>query len=256
MVKRLRVDRSVLWAEPIMPHLVPKARSAADGVQGRRLMIRLKDGVTPDWPGFLNRLSKLVGTTLTLERQIAHVYVLQTATAQGAELLADMARLIQEEPEVQYADPVRRARAMAVPNDPLYGAQWSLHGALAGINVETAWELQPSASTITVAVVDTGIVPHPDLAGRVLPGYDFITDPGAARDGDARDPNPRDEGDWSDCGGIREDSSWHGLFVAGQIAANTNNGIGVAGIANEVNILPVRVLGACGGTFEDVLAGM
>ena len=129
---------------------------------------------------------------------------------------------------------------------------------MAGINAETAWTLQPSAPSVTVAVVDTGILPHPDLVGRVLPGYDFISDPGRARDGNARDPNPRDEGDWSDgeCGCQTYDSFFHGLFVAGLIAANTNNGIGIAGVADGVNILPVRVLGVCGGTFEDVLDGM
>jgi serine protease len=81
-----------------------------------------------------------------------------------------MARKIQEMPEVQYADPVRRVQAFAVPNDPLYSQQWSLNGSVAGIDVETAWALQPSAATVTVAVVDTGILPHPDLDGRVLPG--------------------------------------------------------------------------------------
>ena len=104
----------------------------------------------------------------------------------------------------------------------------------------------------------TGILPHPDLEGRVLPGYDFITDPLRARDGDARDPDPRDEGDWSNEGecGPAQNSFFHGLFVAGQIAANTNNGIGIAGLTTGAMILPVRVLGRCGGTFEDVLAGM
>ena len=126
------------------------------------------------------------------------------------------------------------------------------------VNAETAWTLQPNSSSVVVAVVDTGILPHPDLDGRVLPGYDFISDPSRARDGDARDPNPRDEGDWSSDGecGAAEDSFFHGLFVAGQIAANANNGIGIAGLTTGSSILPVRVLGKCGGTFDDVLAGM
>ena len=107
-------------------------------------------------------------------------------------------------------------------------------------------------------MVDTGILPHPDLAGRVLPGYDFISDAVLARDGNARDPNPRDEGDWSngECGPYSEPSFFHGLFVAGIIAANANNGIGIAGIAAGADIVPVRVLGTCGGTFEDIFAGV
>ena len=258
IVGKLRVDRSVLWAEAITPSAVTAKTAAADpngNVQGRRLMLRLKDGVNPDWAGLTQRITKIIGVPVTFERQVAQISVLSVAFPQGADILADMARAIQEMPEVQYADPVRRVQAFAAPNDPLYSKQWSLHDGIAGINAETAWTLQPSASTVTVAVVDTGILPHPDLDGRVLPGYDFISDEGVARDGDVRDPNPRDEGDWApECG--FPTSSWHGLFVAGQIAANTNNGIGVAGIANNVNILPVRVLGRCGGTNEDVAAGI
>jgi serine protease len=146
-----------------------------------------------------------------------------------------------------------------VPNDPFYPQQWSLHNPLSGIDIETAWTLQASAPNVTVAVIDTGILPHPDLVGRVLPGYDFISDPGRARDGNARDPTPRDEGDWNDnvCNdGTTYDSFFHGLFVSGLIAANTDNGIGIAGVADGVKILPVRTLGVCGGTFEDVFEGM
>jgi len=184
--------------------------------------------------------------------------VLETISDQSIGTLGAMAALLQTQPEIQYADPVRRVRPAAAPNDPYFSLQWGLGSATAGINAQTAWTLQPSARGLTVAVVDTGILPHPDLDGRVLPGYDFISDAGRARDGNARDPDPRDEGDWSagDCYGAEYPSFFHGLFVAGIIAAKTNNGIGIAGVAGDVNILPVRVLGACGGSFEDVLEGM
>ena len=145
---------------------------------------------------------------------------------------------------MKYADPVRRVYAQATPNDPFYPVQWSLHDPVVGRQRRDRLDVQPSAADVMVAVIDTGILPHPDLAGRVLPGYDFITDPGRARDGNGRDPNPRDEGDWSDDGGDGApfDSFFHGLFVAGLIAANTNNGIGIAGVAGGVKILPVRAL--------------
>jgi serine protease len=260
MIKKLRVDRSVLWAEavasPLTKRVAPQLTDA--DVQGQRLMVRLKPGAEPVGPGFLNRIAKRIEMPVTFERQIAHISVLRVAMPQSAERLVEMARLIEAEPDVQYADPVRTARPAAVPNDPYYASQWALHGLTAGINAETAWTLQPSAAGVTVAVVDTGILPHPDLAGRVLPGYDFIADAERARDGNARDPDPRDEGDWSngECGPYSEASFFHGLFVAGIIAANTNNGIGIAGIAANANILPVRVLGMCGGTFEDIMAGV
>ncbi len=73
-----------------------------------------------------------------------------------------------------------------------------------------AWDLQTGSAGVVVGVIDTGTLPHSELAGRVLPGYDFISDPAEARDGDARDPNPRDEGDWNDegdCGGAPAEPS-------------------------------------------------
>jgi serine protease len=259
MVRKLRVDRTVLWAEPIVPAMAKRRAKLEDTeVQGHRLMVRMKPGAPPVDAGFLNRLAKRLGMPVTFERQIAQVAVLSVPVKQSAGHLAQLARTIEGEPEVQYADPVRKAHAFAAPNDPYYSAQWSLIGEAAGINAQTAWTLQPAAAGVTVAVVDTGILPHPDLEGRVLPGYDFIADASRARDGDARDPNPRDEGDWSngECGPYSQASFFHGLFVAGLIAANSNNGIGIAGIAANANILPVRVLGTCGGTFEDIFAGV
>ena len=258
MIRKLRVDRSVLWAESIVPAMAKRRAKLADAeVQGQRLMVRLKADAPPVNADFLDRLGNRLGMPVSFERQIAQVAVLSLPVAQSAERLAEIARTIEGEAEVQYADPVRKARAFAAPNDPYYSAQWSLIGSVAGINAETAWTLQPNAAGVTVAVVDTGILPHPDLAGRVLPGFDFISDAGRARDGTERDLNPRDEGDWSsgECG-PPESSFFHGLFVAGIIAANANNGIGIAGIAANADILPVRVLGTCGGTFEDIFAGV
>ncbi|MCC7328163.1 MAG: S8 family peptidase [Burkholderiales bacterium] len=260
LVRQLRVDRSVLWAEVVPGAGIERKSTVIDPYSdgsGRRLMVRLKNGVTPDWTPLLGRLGARIGMPLKLERQIGSISVLSVSFDQSASTLAQFAQLLQEDPEVQYADPVKRAYPKAAPNDPLYPRQWPLHGAQGGINLETAWTLQPNATGITVAVIDTGILPHPDLVDRVLPGYDFISDPGRARDGNERDPDPRDEGDWSDgnCG-AKYDSFFHGLFVAGLIGANTNNDIGIAGVADGVRILPVRVLGACGGTFEDVLEGM
>jgi serine protease len=110
---------------------------------------------------------------------------------------------------------------------------------------------------VTVAVIDTGITPHSDLSANVLPGFDFISSATTARDGNGRDSNPNDEGDWNNAGecGLgspAENSSWHGTHVSGTIGALSNNLVGVAGIATQAKILPVRVLGKCGGTTSDI----
>lgn len=152
----------------------------------------------------------------------------------------------------------------AVPDDPFYGAQWPLFEARGGIDLAPAWVLTHGAASVTVAVLDTGIRPHEDLL-RVLPGYDFVADPARANDGDGRDSDPSDPGDWltlaeSEAGplaGCRvRSNSWHGTHVAGIIGAQGNNGKGVAGINWESPILPVRVLGKCGGYNSDVVDAM
>jgi subtilisin family serine protease len=233
-LKALRNDRGVLWAEvPRIASVSPKAAQAPPpgaGQPGQRLLVRLKDGAAPDWAVLLPRLGAQIGSELTVLRQIGNVWVLSVSVPQSPAQLARLAEILQQDDAVQYADPVKHALAFAAPNDPYYPQQWSLNDPLSGVNAEAAWTVQPNSSSVVVAVVDTGILTHPDLGGRVLAGYDFITDPSRARDGDARDPDPRDEGDWSSDGecGPAEDSFFHGLFVAGQIAANTNNGISSA----------------------------
>lgn len=144
------------------------------------------------------------------------------------------------------ASPNLRRYIAAVPNDHYFPAQW--HYSL--INLPEAWDLTTGSDSVVVAVVDTGIVStHPDLQGRLVPGYDFISDPASARDGDGRDSDPEDMGDEYNGPGR---SSFHGTHVAGTIGAATNNGIGVAGVTWNTKIMPVRALGVNGGSSFDV----
>lgn len=180
----------------------------------------------------------------------------------GAEAEAFLAAL-RAAPGVAYAEPDIRmypaSEALHDPedaNDPGYQAQWNLWDRTAGIRVPGAWKVNRGEG-IVVAVVDTGITSHSELDSRVLPGYDMIVDAASARDGDGRDPNPQDEGDWftgelCGIGGESGMSSWHGTHVAGTIAAVANNNDGIAGVAPEARLLPVRALGACGGYESDV----
>ncbi|MFI9062126.1 S8 family serine peptidase [Streptomyces sp. NPDC053429] len=176
-----------------------------------------------------------------------------TAPADAADVMAQF----RADPDVAYVEPDSRAYAMATPNDTEYAKQWDLFEATAGMNVPAAWD-KSTGSGVTVAVIDTGYVTHSDVAPNIVAGYDFISDSTAARDGNGRDSNPADQGDWSaagECGtgSTASGSSWHGTHVAGTIAAATNNAKGVAGIAYNAKIQPVRVLGKCGGATSDIV---
>ncbi|MFJ1809390.1 MULTISPECIES: S8 family peptidase [unclassified Streptomyces] len=171
--------------------------------------------------------------------------------------VADVVAQYRADPEVAYVVPDRLNKPKADPNDTEYTKQWDLFETTAGMNVPGAWTTS-TGTGVTVAVIDTGYVAHTDLAANIVGGYDFIADTAVSVDGDGRDSNPADPGDYyaaNDCGsGIpASSSSWHGTHVAGTIAAVTNNGKGVAGIAYGAKISPVRVLGKCGGYDSDII---
>lgn len=160
---------------------------------------------------------------------------------------------------VAYVEPDAVMRATYTPNDTYYNLQWHYSEATAGMNLPAAWDNATGTGQV-VAVVDTGITSHSDLNANVLPGYDFISSSTAARDGNGRDSNPADQGDWwaaGECGvSYASNSSWHGTHVAGTVAAVSNNGAGVAGVAFNAKVVPVRVLGKCGGTLSDIADGI
>lgn len=169
--------------------------------------------------------------------------------------LSDMIKTLNADPNVEYAEEDVLQHAFAVPNDTRYAEQWSYFETAAGINAPAAWDIT-TGSGVIVAVIDTGYRPHADLAANIVGGYDFISDTFVSRDGNGRDSDASDPGDWnsaSDCPPApASNSSWHGTHVAGTIAAVTNNANGVAGVAYGAKILPVRVLGRCGGYTSDI----
>lgn len=159
-------------------------------------------------------------------------------------------------PGVAYVEPDRRMQIVLSPNDTSYSSQWDLFESTGGQNQPSAWDIS-TGSGINVAVLDTGIAPHSDLTGQLVGGYDFISSSATARDGGGRDTNPNDEGDWfnsTECStGYASNSSWHGTHVSGTIGALTNNAKGIAGVAFGAKVVPVRVLGRCGGSTADII---
>ncbi len=212
----------------------------------------------------------------------------QVVFASGITSVA-LARRLALESDVEYAVPDERRYILTAPNDPLYGdgqagngpavGQWYLRapsGTIrSSINVEPAWSVTTGTPGIVVADLDTGVrFDHPDLqaaaaGGNLLPGYDMISDVSIANDGNGRDPDASDPGDWVtqaeisqrgtplyQCAPTPRSSSWHGTQTAGIIAALTGNGIGMASVGRTIRLLPVRVLGKCGGFDSDIIAGI
>jgi serine protease len=214
-------------------------------------------------------VSQAAGVPLTYLREMSgevQVYRLP-ARMSSAAVQAVIDRLMKL-PEVEYAEPDIIMQHTLTPDDPLYSIQWHYWAPTAGnygINAPAAWDITTGSANIVVAVVDTGITNHTEFAGRTVPGYDFISDLLVANDGDGRDSNPSDPGDWitaeENAAGFFQgcavgDSSWHGTHTAGTIGAASNNGVGVTGINWNSKILPVRVLGKCGGYMTDIIDGM
>ncbi|RPE80978.1 S8 family peptidase [Vulcaniibacterium tengchongense] len=155
---------------------------------------------------------------------------------------------LRADPSVEYAQPdyIKQPLDFA-PNDPLYGAQWHYRDSATGIRAPAAWDVA-TGEGVVVAVLDTGYLDHADLDANVVPGYDFIADAAVANDGDGRDADAHDPGDWRGS----SPSSFHGTHVAGTVAAVTDNALGVAGVAFNAKVQPVRVLGTGGGYTSDI----
>ena len=252
------------------------ARAVAEDPDNARVIVKYRSGgplavAAAGQPRHAARL----GRQLTLAMQDGHVLGHRTQSLRATGLSSSqLAARLAVLPEVEWAVPARRKTITAVePNDPYFGGgqasvtpavgQWYLRApdatALSAVNALGAWAITTGSAALTVAVLDTGVVnSHPDLAGKLHPGYDFVSRSRQSVDGDGRDADASDPGDWSTssdtCGA--KNSSWHGTQVAGLIGAATDNGIGMAGLGRNVMVLPVRVLGQCGGYDDDIIAAM
>lgn len=160
-------------------------------------------------------------------------------------------RQIAADPAVEYVEVDQVLQIALSPNDPRYSQQWGYFNATGGIRADQAWDVATGAGVV-VAVLDTGSTSHSDLNGNTIAGYDMVSDATVGGDGNARDADPSDPGDYYGS----DPSSWHGTHVAGTVAALTNNGTGVAGTAFNAKVSHVRVLGRGGGYTSDIADGI
>lgn len=267
---------AVVSEDPELARVIVKYR--ADSALRRAQSSASAEGAAAPAPRHAQRLSQTLRAPLTDGRVLGpHTQALRGQGLSSSELARRLSRL----PEVEWAVVDERRRIHNLPNDPLFAdnqrtvtpavGQWYLRAptaeAVSAINAVGAWVNTQGASSVVVAVLDTGVRPeHPDLQGKLHPGYDFIgLDRGGAattaNDGNGRDNDPTDPGDWTNAnecsaGEPASASSWHGTQVSGLIGAATNNGTGMAGAGWNVMVLPLRVLGRCGGYDSDIIAAM
>jgi serine protease len=275
-------DTQMPGATPVTAHVT--ASTAIDDPSGARVIVKYKaqgtlmrSAASAGWSGkgpqHANTLAGRTGLALRDGRTVdRHSQVVRgdksiSSAALAARLAADA--------DVEYAVPDQRRQALAIPNDPLFAAsagisplvgQWYLRAPdatfVSAIDAVGAWDISNGSASVVVADIDTGVrFEHPDLAGKLYPGYDFITDPASAGENSGRDADASDPGDWNagnECGFGKapSNSSWHGTKTAGLIGAQTGNGIGMASVGRNVMVLPVRVLGKCDGLDSDIIAGM
>lgn len=208
----------------------PARTDAPDAVPGE-VIVRLAPSVTRSAATL-----DAAGTQLTLVRPVAGgAFALYRAPLPERANVPDLVAALRARGDVRDAFPNWFVRAMVTPNDTYYPLQWHFPA----INLPSAWAIEDGTSAaVTVAVLDTGVIDHPDLVPSLLPGRDVI-------DGDT-DP--------ADPGG---DAAFHGTHVAGIVAAATNNRTGVAGVSWGARVVPVRVLDGDGvGTTAGVLDGI
>ena len=282
---------TLIWLS-VLPAAGDKEFGGASALEpyAGRLIVKVRQGarLAREVPGSEDRV-RLLGDRWQLSlRQVRDIgpdlHVVALRSAAGREGLLQAAARLASDADVEYAQAAGRKRALAIPNDPKFAGQWYLQGAqTSAINATAAWDVTTGSANTVIAVLDTGVrFDHPDLlrvsaGGKLLDGYDFVSaDPNGqflvANDGDGRDPDPSDPGDWLSSSDLQlslfkgcgdgtsgnqpSSSSWHGTRVSGILGALTNNSIGIAGLDWNAKLLPVRVLGKCGGDDVDILAAM
>jgi subtilisin family serine protease len=249
----------VCTAEPVraqaLPASAPSRPAASPG--NDQFIVRLKPdtrerGQAAARQALLDEVGRAHGIRLSwLRRMSLGGDVIRADRPMDAHASAALLERLRKDPRVEVAHVDQRWH----PANSYHILQWN-YGDFDGINAREAWP-RSTGQGIRVAVLDTGITAHHDLDSQRDPGYDFVSHAGNAADGDGRDADPADPGDWHPDGfcftGVpgRASSTWHGTSVAGIIAAAAN-GLDGVGVAYNARLVPIRVLGKCGGFTSDI----
>jgi serine protease len=268
--------------------LNPLARQSQPSVPTGRIIVKFRTAA-PGTGADSERISRLAiraGLPMTASRGIApQIHVIELLVVPAVDTEAAFLGRLRSDSTIEFAErDGRRFPHLVQPSDTDFVSQWYLQPPispmLSAIDAQTGWSTTEGSAGVVIAQLDTGVrFDHADLlraqaGGRLLPGYDFISmDPWSsgsptyytANDGDGWDPDPSDPGDWVSTSDLNNpnlsnctagSSSWHGTRTAGIMAALTDNGFGIAGVTWNTWILPVRVLGRCGGYDSDIVVGM
>ncbi|KVT16503.1 peptidase S8 [Burkholderia sp. MSMB1078WGS] len=269
--------------EPPVDHLIVKlktltaTRAMAAVDNGSRLDAVIQRAMTR-WTAPVTGSARAYASTVPqtpvnvqVERTISNgAAVLSLGQRMAAADAAALAQAFAADSDVDYAEPDHPMQIRDTPSDPLYNQQWYLSDPTAGVDLPPAWNVTKGSPTVVTAVLDTGYRPHGDLVGNLIQqGYSFISNVNTSNNGLTRGPDATDPGDWVTqqelddangpyyhCASQPSNSSWHGTRVMGVIGAAANNGTGIAGVSWLSRILPVRVLGKCGGVTSDIADGM
>ena len=270
-LNRLRATGAVVYADVSSDERELRAkyyaRPASDAVTS--LIVRMKPSVVASAKADVrSRITAKAGIPVTRTRALGgDTQVIYLSSPLEANAAAQLVERMSTDPDIAHVEVDRRAKVQAQPTDPMFATQWNLSDPVGGIGAPRAWDVTIGDANAPIAILDTGILPHPDLSGRIVGGYDFVSDARYSGDGDGRDGDASDPGDFvtteesqavggplQGCGVTN--STWHGTMVAGTLGAAVNNGNGVSGVNWTSPLVNVRVMGKCGGALSDIADGI
>jgi serine protease len=243
---------SIVEPHPLAPAIIIKYKDSYSSKSVNESVKRSKD------------LGKAYGYNLNFKRMMSGdaevVSVDIDLNKSGKKDLNALVAELSKREDIEYAEIDAWIIPYATPNDTAYNTQWHYFESAGGMRLPAAWDITTGSNSVVVAVLDTGYRPHADLAANVVGQYDMISSTSNG-DGNGRDTNAQDPGDWTaagECGtgSAASNSSWHGTHVAGTVGAVGNNNNDVTGVAWNIDLVPVRVLGKCGGSLSDIADGI